>query len=226
MGMTSSFVPVDQVIATGASIIEAADTVDRAYFKEWVYLGLLELGPSAAWYDEATLYPVDMALEKPKNMYNAIDLALYNASQQELLFAYRGKGKQRIHVSDNSLTNAGTYSPELGAPIDLSEDTYYYHLGTNGGSVSYAILRYWKFPTDENGDLMVPEQDVFTLSLFLKYMFCMRKDDKVGIGQFHNLWIAARNEGRTAHKIPSGISMDEAARSWNSMIQKMRFKRF
>lgn len=224
--MTSSFVSVDQVIATAASIIEAADTVDRAYFKEWAYLGLLELGPSAAWYDEATLYPVEMALEKPKNMYNAIDLALYNSTNQEMLYTYRGKGKGRIHASDNSLTNNGTYAPLLGAPIDLSEDTYYFHLGTNGASVAYAVLRYWKFPTDENGDLMVPEQDVLSLSLFLKYMYYMRKDDKVGIGQFHNLWVAARNEGRTAHKLPSMLEGAEIARSWNSMIQKMRFKRF
>jgi len=226
MATTSSFVPVDQVIATFKSITEGADTIDRAFVKEWVYLGLTELGPNMAWISEpVTLYPIDSGLQKPLDMYSPIDIALYDVNGAELKYAYRGKN-YRIHVSDNSLLNNAEYAPGLGAPIDLSEDSYYFHLGSNAGSVAYAILKYWKFPTDENGELKIPEQDVFTLSLFCKYMYYMRKDDKVGMGQFHNLWIAARNEARTAHKIPSMLEGAEIARGWNSMIQKMRFKNF
>lgn len=222
---TSAFVPVDQVIATAMSILEGADTVDRAYFKEWVYLGLTELGPNTAWYDEAVVYPVELALKKPDNIYSIIDVALYDVNKNELVYTYRGKGS-RIHASDSVALNSGEYAPSLGAPIDLSEDSYYFHLGSNGASVASALIKYWKFPVDENGDLLIPEQDVFTLALFCRYMFSMRKDDKVGIGQFHNLWIAARNEARAAHRTPSMLEGTEIARSWNSMIQKLRFRLF
>lgn len=222
---TSSFVPIEQVIATAASVMEGADTVDRAYFKEWIYIGLTELGPNTAWYDEAIVYPIDLDIRKPENIYSVIDIALYDVNMKELNYALRGKGS-RIHLSDNSLINSAMYGPSLGAPIDLSEDSYYFHLGTNGAAVASAKIKYWRYPVDDNGDLLIPEQDVLPLTIFCKYMYYMRKDDKVGMGQFHNLWIAARNEARGAHKIPSELEGTELARSWNSMIQKMRFKKF
>jgi hypothetical protein len=225
MATSSSFVSVDQVIATAKSINEKADTIDRAYFKEWVYLGLNELGPNTSWYNEATIYPTEMSLRKPLNMHSAIDLALYDSTDTELRYVLRGKGS-RIHSSDNALLNSNTYAPTLGSPVDVSEDAYYFNLGSNGDQVSYAFLKYWQFPEDENGDLLIPETDVLPLSIFLKYMWYMRKDDKVGMGQFHNLWIAARNEARTAHKLPSMLEGTEIARGWNSMIKKYRFKTF
>jgi len=225
MATASSFVNVDQVIATAKSINEKADSIDRAYFKEWVYLGLNELGPNTSWYNEATIYPTELALRKPLNMHSAIDIALFDASGAELKYVYRGKGT-RIHDSDNTLLNANEYAPVMGAPIDLSEDAYYYNLGSNGDVVSYAFIKYWQFPEDENGDLLIPETDVLPLSIFIKYMWYMRKDDKVGMGQFHNLWIAARNEARTAHKLPDMLQGTEIARGWNSMIKKYRFRTF
>lgn len=222
---TAAFVPVDQVIATAASLREGADHIDRAYIKEWIWLGLKEIGPTLAWYNEARLYPTEFALQKPQDYYDAIDLALFTESDSELRYTYRGKGT-RIHNSENSLLDGAPYAPEMGAPIDLSEDQYYFHLGSNGSAVNYAILKYWKFPTDENGDMLIPEQFVLGLAIFCVYMFAFRKDDKVGIGQFHNLWVAKRNELRAEANMPSGIDITELARSWNSMIKKTRFKNF
>lgn len=224
---SSSFVPVDSVIALATSVIENSDSMDRAFFKDWVYLGLKEIGPSTHWYGEATLYPVDGLLEKPKDMHSAIDLALYDASGKELKYTYRGLGT-RIHESDREILNTGIYAPVLGAPIDLSEDVYYFHLGSSQGAqqVAYANLKYWKFPVDENGDLLVPDEDQMALVQFLRYMWYMRKDDKQGISMSHPVWIRARNEARGAHKIPTQLQGTQIARSFSSMIQKMRFKQF
>lgn len=225
MPTTSSFVPVSQVIATAMSILEGADTIDRAYFKEWVYLGLLEIGPTLDWYGESILYPDGYTLKKPDGFHSAIDLALYDANHAELDFVYRGLGT-RAHASDNGLLNNGQYFPTLGAPIDLSEDTYYFQLGSNSTSVSYAKLKYWKFPVDELGDLLIPETDILPLILFVRYMWYLRKDDKQGIAMGNQKWIAARNEARAAHKTPSMLVGTEIARSWNSMIHKQRYKKF
>src|SRR6185295_5537488 len=137
MATTSSFVPVNQVIATAMSVLEGADTIDRAYFKEWVYLGLLEIGPNLVWYDEAILYPDGFTLKKPEGFKEAIDLALYDVNHAEIRYAYRGLGT-RAHASDNGLINSAQYFPSLGAPVDLSEDTYYFQLGSNSTQVSYA----------------------------------------------------------------------------------------
>jgi len=227
MATASAFVPVDNVIALAMSISEGSDTIDRAFMKDWVYLGLQEIGANASWFEEATIYPVDYALRKPDNMHSAIDIALYDSAGSELKYVLRGKG-HRIHESDNSLINNETYAPVLGAPIDLSEDAYYFHVGNNatGALVDHANLKYWKYPVDEHGDLMIPEQDVLTLTKFVKYMLYFRKDDKQGIRLTHPIWTAARNEARGAHNTPSMLEGTEIARTFQSMIQKQRFKQF
>lgn len=225
MATSSTFKSVDEIIALALSVTEEADSIDRAYMKDWVYEGLKQIGPNIAWYAEATIYPTELQLEKPKDLYSAIDIALYDSNGSELRYVLRGKGR-RTHVSDNSIIDRGEYAPDVGAPIDLSEDAYYFNLGSNGTGVAYAVLKYWKFPVDSNGDLLIPEEDSMALVLFCKYLYYMRKDDKVGIGQFKNMWIAARNEARAAHNTPSMLEGTEIARSWNSMIQKMRFKKF
>lgn len=207
------------------SIIENADTMDRAYFKEWVYLGLLDIGPTLDWFGECTLYPDTFTLKKPDGFHSAIDITLFDANGGELKSTYRGLGT-RIHASDNGLINDAMYAPTLGAPIDLSEDAYYFHLGSNSTQVSYAILKYWQFPFDENGDLLIPETDVLPLALFIRYMWYLRKDDKQGIVMGNQKWIAARNEARGAHRTPSMLVGTEIARTWNSMIQKQRYKKF
>jgi len=225
MATPAAFVPVDQVIATAKSIMEGADSIDRAFIKEWVALGLQEIGPNLAWFGDATLYPADNSLRKPTDMQQALDLALYDSQGAELRYVLRGKG-ERIHASDNSLRNDGTYAPGFGAPIDLSEDQYYYNIGSQGAAVAYAKLKYFRFPTDENGDIMVPESDVFALATFIKYMWYWRKDDKQGIALMHPIWISRRNEAGANHNIPSQLDAAEIARAFNSMIQKQRFKQF
>jgi len=225
MPTPSSFVTIDQVVATAKTIIEDADTMDRAYFKEWVYLGLQQIGPNLSWISQCTIYPNNLELRKPTDLYSTLDLALFDSSNRELRYTYRGIGA-RIHQSGNEEIDSGQYAPEFGAPIDLSEDQYYYYLGTNSTNVSYALLKYLKYPVDDVGNLLIPENDVLPLAYFIKYMWYCRKDDKAGMGQWNNKWIAARKEIRGEHNIPTRLDANELARSWNSMIQKMRFKTF
>jgi hypothetical protein len=225
MTSPTALAPINQVVATAMSVLEGADTGDRTFFKEWIYLGMLEIGPNLVWYKEAALYPTTFTLKKPDGFHSAVDLALFDGSNTEIRYVWRGTGT-RIHASDNTLLNAGVYAPTQGAPVDVSEDQYYYHLGSNSGTVNYAILKYWELPFDENGDLLIPETDIMALVLFLRYMWYMRKNDKQGIALAQPLWIRSRNEARAAHRIPSMLEGLEIARTWNSMIRKQRYKTF
>lgn len=227
MSTPSSFTTADEVIATAMSVMENADTIDRAFLKQWVYLGLEQIGPNTSWYGEATLYPVEFSFRKPEDMHSPIDIALYDASGTELKYTFKGKGS-RIHRSDNDSVNNGNYAPEFGSTVDLSEDAYYFNISSNGTAdqVSYAILKYWKFPVDDNGDLLVPVNDTMPLIIFLRYMFYMRKDDKQGIGLTYPMWLQARREAKASHNTPSILEGSEIARTWNSMIQKQRYRQF
>jgi len=227
MSTSTALVPASRVVALAMSVLEEADTIDRAFIHEWVFEGLKQLGPNISWYDEAVLYPVEYSFKKPDNMSSAIDFALYDSQDHELRFVLRGRGS-RIHQSDNQLINDGEYAPGLGAPIDLSEDSHYYNIGTSAGAqaVAYAYIKFFKFPVDETGQLLIPEEDTMPLVYFIRHMWYLRKDDKMGIAQSNNKWIAARNEARGAHRTPSMLVGKEIARTWNSMIQKQSFKIF
>ncbi len=243
MPTPTALVPADQVIATAMTVLKHADSIDRAFFKEWVYLALIELGPSTQWYGECEIYPNEipgsvtggdyLQLRKPDDYYQAIDVCLYDATGKELKSTYRGLGS-RSHQSDNGLLNSNMYMPTLGAPIDLSEDQYYFILGSNAlpntsnnfTGVASAKLKYWRRPVDENGDMLIPESDILPIVYFIRHMWYLREDDKQGIGQSNTKWIAARNECRSLHRTPSMMEGTEIARSWNSMIHKQRYKKF
>lgn len=225
MAVSSSFVPVDQVVATAMSLVEVADTIDRAYMKEWVYLGLNDIGPNVSWFKEASLIPTGLQMRKPTDLYSTVDITLYDANNCELKATYRGLGT-RSHFSDNSLINQGVYAPALGAPVDLSEDAYYFNLGSNGTAVAQAKIKYMAHPVDEDGNLMIPENLVLPLSYFVVYMYSIRKSNLQGQQVNNQKWIAARNEARGANNTPTMLVGTELARSWNSMIQKQRFKLF
>lgn len=227
MPTPAALVPASQVVATAKSLIEDADNIDRAFFLEWVYLGLQELGPNTSWLGEAQIYPTDYSLRKPDDLHTSLKLALYDSNGGELQYTYRGLGT-RSHASDNTLVNDGTYAPALGSTIDLSEDQFYFHLGSSEGAqrVAYAKLTYFKLPTDANGDLLVPESDVLALTFFIRYMWAFRKNDLSAVSLLHPIWIRRRNEARTAHKIPDQLIGTEIARLFSSLIPKMRFKQF
>lgn len=226
MAQGSDFVFVERMEALAASTIENVPSSARAFFKEWIGEAIKQIGPSKAWYSgPVVLYPTDYMFRKPVDMYDPIDIALFDSSHNELKYAFRGFAK-RIHASDNNLINTGQYVPEQGAPIDLSEDAYYFHLGTNGAAVDYAVLKYWKMPVDDTGELLMTESNTFAIMMFIHYMMALRSGNHIDKGQARNAWLSARNEARSENKTPSMLEMDEIARSWNSMIKKMRFKQF
>src|SRR5690606_2910831 len=109
------------------------------------------------------------------DMYKPLDVALFSRNEDgslsELRYSFKGRGK-RIHTSGNPILDSGEYSPDHHAPIDLSEDAHFFHLGSNArGRVYCAKVKYLKLPIDAYGNPMVPEHQVLAIALFTRYMW-------------------------------------------------------
>lgn len=216
--MNTKFVSVDEVVATAESFIGPVSATDRNLMRQWAYLGLRNIGASKAWVETCVIYPKELEARKPDDMYKAIDLALYNASNVELYFAFRGTGT-RIHSPKNLQSRNQQYLPEFGAVIDVSEDNFYFHLGSNGSDVAYIKLKYFKLPIDENGLPLIPEDHVLAIAFFIQWIWSKRKgDNRSEIDQNKRDWKIERAKVRSANNMPSQLETDEINRKWMSMI--------
>lgn len=216
--MVSRFVPLDQVTAEAASLIGAAETKDRLLFKQWVYTALREIGVGKQNIDTCILYPKDFSFTKPQDMTSTIDIALYNSSNAELNYKYNS-GRVRIHQSKTQSSTSDL--------VDLSEDDFYFHLGSNGSDVAYARIRYFKFPVDDDGLPKIPEDQVFAIMMYIRYAWSMRKNDnRSEIDQNRQTWLAERDRAKSRNKMPSMLEGKQIAKEWMSMIQKPFFNNF
>lgn len=222
----SRFVPLDQVTAEAMTVIGDADNKDRLIFRQWVYRALREIGVGKQNVEVCNLYPKDLSMQKPDDCTSIIDIALFDVNNNEMLYKYHS-GASRIHQNRNTYAADGTYSPSVGSIIDLSEDDYYIHLGSNASEVAYAKIRYFKFPVDEDGLPKIPEDQVFAITMFIRYMWSMRKNDnRSEIDQNRYTWLSEKAAAKARSKMPSMLEGKQIAKTWMSMISKPFFDNF
>lgn len=224
--MNKTFVSIDEPIAVAMGLIPNRDSFDKALARQYGYMAARDIGASAHWIEDCVLYPnSNLSMRKPDDMWKAKDIALLDSSGSELSFAYRGLGR-RIHASGHLALDNGEYAPVLHAPIDLSEDSHFYHLGSNGSVVFCAKVKYWKLPVDVYGQPMIPEYQTLAIALFIRYMWTMANSDKEDRKLTRAEYRQARSEARAIGNMPSGIEMDQVAKEWNNMMNAPQFKSF
>lgn len=216
------FINLDAVIATAKSIIGEADELDRSLFRQWVWLALKEIGPTNDHVDVCTLPVHNLRLKKPSDYFKPIDIALFTANDSEVKYRYKGPHAERIHNdSDNSLVY-------LTSAVDLSEDRDYFHLGSEARNlVTYAKLRYYQFPIDDQGNPLVPEEHELAVAFFIAYLFGVRMKEAATQQQLAKArWDEARQNAVGDANMPHMISGTQIAKDWNSMIQRNLVRTF
>lgn len=224
--MDKTFVHVDEPIALAMTLIPNSSSMDKAVARQWAYMGLRDIGPGMHWFEDCVLYPSsNLSMRKPDDMWKPRSLALFNQAGEELRYSYKGLGR-RLHSSGNVHLDSGEYAPSLGAPIDLSEDSYFFHLGSNGSDVYCAKVTYWKLPIDSYGLPLVPEHQVLAIAMFIRWMWSISNSDKQDRQLSRQDYMAARGEARGRNKIPNGLEMEQIAKEWVSLLNAPQFKRF
>jgi hypothetical protein len=209
------FISVEDVIANVATIVPEADDHLRNIWKQWVYLGMKQLGPALDDIRVCDIFPEDNSFKKPDDLLVIDDIALYNQNGDEYQYTYRGPGK-RIHTATE---------PVNSMPIDVSEDDYYIHLGTSGDVVSKATIRYFGQPLDEDGLMRIPERYLNALMFYCAFMTEVRNKGSK-LGEFESLWKTERRIQRNLNRTPHPLQAKAIAKKFNSMINKVFYERF
>lgn len=190
------YVSLDHVVSFSKTIIKDADSIDINTFREWVYYSLLFLGISDDELDVAELIPQNSIAALPPHCRHIYELSLFDSAGNQLNHKFR-TGKVRI-FSDNRSNVVG------GNPIDVSNDRNNIILGTNGGVVGKILIRYFKYPLDENGQPLIREDDVIACAHFVKYMKALRDDENQSkIAQYDSLWKLHADKAKAAKKMNS-----------------------
>ena len=201
-----AYVTLDHVVSFANTLVKDADSISRNVWKDWIYTGaMLELGISDDEMDVAELTPKELLVPLPKNCRSIVELACYDSNGELLSHKFR-TGIRRIFTDRRLIDTATTNAEDINSsvPVDVSNDDTNIVLGTNGSSVATILLRYFKYPLDENGNPLIREEDVMACAYFIKFMQAMRDNsNRSEIEQYKQMWYMAADRAKARKKMAS-----------------------
>lgn len=200
------FISLNEVLATAESTIKDATSNFKLLARQWVCtLAMPELGISEDDVKTIPLYPKNFTVPKPPDFRALLDISLYDAAGNPLDHKFRAGGK-RIYRDTRILPAASaggsTAALNLRVPVDVSLDTYSFHLGTNGENVATILVRYYGYPIDEKGLPLIRQEEVLALVFFCRFMWAFRQNEsRSEIEQNRQMW------AKQADKVKAGKKM-------------------
>jgi len=224
--MDYRFAKMDEVVATAMTLTPGATDEHRVIFRQWCWEGVKQIGPTTHWLKTCNLKVKNLTFKKPSDLASTINVGLYNSSDQELSFEWN-IGVGRVHT-DRELLHSVTSQEEVTGRIDLSEDAYYFHLGSNGSEVDHMLLRYLAMPVDTNGEMLIPEDNMFAITMFIRWMWSMRKgDNQSEIELSRDTWFREKDRIYGNNKMPSVLRANEfALNKFMSLLNSFKPNRF
>lgn len=218
-----NYITIDTLIARAQTTIPNSDSMDKNIWREWVWMGLQDLGISDEDVKTIVIYPKEGLAKKPEDMRSVIDIALYDATGNMLKHKFRTGGK-RIY-EDRRIDDV--YGE---IPVDVSEDRYNIILGTNGNNVHEILVRYFSYPIDPATKLpLIREDETMALIYFIRFMWAMRKDDnRSEIAEKQRMWYMESDRAKARKKMES-VSPEKAKaimRNWMRLIPSYNMEQF
>lgn len=217
-----NYISIDMLIARAQTTISGADSMDKNIWREWVWMGLQDLGISDEDVKSIVLYPKDGIAKKPDDMRVMIDMKLVDSANNQLSHKFR-TGGYRLYEDDRI---EGIHE----IPVDVSEDRFNYILGTNASSVNKIVIRYFAYPIDPETKLpLIREDETMALIYFIRFMWAMRKDDnRSEIAEKQRMWFMESDRVKARKKMES-LTPEKAKsimRNWMRMIPDYNMERF
>ena len=222
----SPFVTVNEVVANSATLIRDTDPKHRNILRQWTYLGERQLGFSGL-HEKAEQIEVDnLTVKKPNDYAIGNDMAIFDENDNEYRMHFHGSGK-RIHSETSTISGSvGGLSYDV-SDIGISEDPYYFYLDSNGENITYINIRYYSYPIDEDGDMLIPEHHLFALMNFNFWMWEKRRNEnQSSINLAKGDWLMEQSKAKAKNKIPSMLEGKDIVRMHSSMINKIFYNKF
>lgn len=217
-----NYISIDTVIARAQTTIPQSDTMDRNIWREWVWMGLQDLGISDEDVKSVVLNPHQGLAKKPADMRVMLDLNLYDAAGNQKPHRFRTGG---YRLYDDTRIQTIT---EI--PVDVSEDRWNIILGTNGDDVTKIVIRYFSYPIDPETNLpLIREDETMALVYFIRFMWAMRKDDnRSEIAEKQRMWYMESDRIRARKKMES-LTPEKAKtimKNWMRLIPDFNMERY
>jgi len=222
-----NFVEIDTVIARAQTTIPTANTMDKLIWREWVWMGLQDLGLSDEDIRVCVIYPKNGIAAKPADLKMLLELSLFDTNGRELKHKFRTGGKR---IYEDKRINTSTAGEVPSVPVDVSDDRYNFILGTNGDNVKEILIRYFAYPIDEKTNLpLIREDEVMACIYFLRYMWALRKNENQSEIQMSQVnWFRESDRVRAKKKMDS-LTPEKAKtimRNWMNLIPDFNMERF
>lgn len=220
------FVPLSEITAYSMSIIATATDEDRNLFNTWCAAAIQSMGPNSTWIRVCDLEIEEGSFRKPSDMHASIDIALYNSSGCEVPYTYHPDSAERIHVSRYDIHNV-TVQETATNWVHISDDPYYFNLGSDRCGVVLMKLRYFATPTDKYGNLLIPDIYTLPLAYFCRFMWSLRKNDnRSEIDQNQDMWLRERDRVKGRMKTPSPLEMEAISAAWLNLFNTSADKKY
>jgi hypothetical protein len=217
------YLNIDEVTAASMAVIEEATQEDRNLFRAWVVECMKDIGPNSSWYKRCELKPKNSSLKKPADHTATVDIALFDSSDNELLYTYVPNLAGRVHPDRFALYDNVTDSTRT-TKVDISEDAFFYHLGTNASLVDSALIGYLAMPVDRDGMPMVPENQLTAYKMFCRWNFAMRKNNNQSfIEQAYGMWLKERDRAKGRGKMPDPFRGVQIFKKYLSLVGTPKF---
>lgn len=216
------YVDINSVTALAMTICKGKDLADRNVWREWCYECVKDLGMSDDEIRVCTLYPKNGIAKLPRECRQIIELSLFDSSDCNLLHQFR-PGNTRIfndvRIAPSGAGNTNNVTINNLIPVDVSNDMYNIHLGTNGDNVSKILIRYFAYPIDEVTNLpLIREDDRLACCYFIRYMESLRSNDnRSEIEQNQRTFFQEADRARARKKCES-MTYDKAKTLWKDLM--------
>jgi len=208
---------LEEVSALAVSVAPESTDTERVFMDEWIYHGLRQLGVNKDNIKSCVIEMHDLGIAKPRDYYMARDLALFDGGGGEIDYIFRA-GQRRMHTDIRT-------KPRF---IEVSESRDYFHLSSdaNDAGVVKAQLEYYALPSTDDGDLYIPENHVFAIMHFVKYMLAFR-NGSAKLDTYKKYWEKEASKIRSKNSTPHQLEFKEGlARVYMSMMNKPTRDRF
>ena len=220
--MASDYIPVDEVIAEASSLIKNFSEQEKALSRQWAYRATRRIGFNKLDIKTSGEIPlVDFSAEKPSDLANTIDIALFDSADREIVSRFKGRSQ---HDVEGTVARTHQDARQVAYALHITEDDTYFNVEEftdTDIANAYIKVTYYAYPVDLDGYPKIPEIYALAVIMYIRYAWAMRERQSLGeIQEARNTWLreAAAAYGRI--KTPSMLEGKEIARGLNSMIQK------
>lgn len=207
------FITIDEALNSVLTLDKNHSREDKLIYSFWIWRAVREIGCAKSSINQITLDFEDGTVLKPKDHVYTKDIALLDETGTDYAYKYKGYNS-RIHPK-TPVNNPSS--------IEVYEDENCIHINSEASFIDKCVLSYWAYPTDDNGDPLIPDHYLYPIMRFCALMKAERDGEAMNkLFYLSQEWKIQAAKARGKNKMPDIPEARDILKNWTSMIPKMR----